>query len=112
MPAAIELLSRLQAVLAIRGLSFGLTAPARRAAEDELIADALAAFQRRAVLVSSSLQGKSYRIKKLEIETSGGGLPRPAPFAITARASSNPGVSAESGNSRVTVRVAGQIQFY
>jgi predicted secreted protein len=111
-PAAIELITRLQPVLTIRGLSFGLTAPARRAAEDELIAEAIAAFQRRATLVSSSLQAKGYRIRRLEIDASGGALPRPAAFAIAARAASNPGVSAESGNSRVTVRVTGQMQFY
>ncbi len=111
--AAIELLTRLQTVLTIRGLSFGLTATARRTAEDELIAEALAAFQRRSALVSSSLQAKGYRVRKLDIEASGGTPPpRPVAFALTQRAATNPGVSAEAGSSRVTVRVIGQIQLH
>jgi predicted secreted protein len=71
------LLGDLQTRVAIQSINYGLSKTARDAAEDELIAEGLAQFNRRAALVARELGRSGVRIVHLNVGTSGG-----SPIAI------------------------------
>jgi predicted secreted protein len=105
-----ELLGKLQAGLAIGGLSMQ-PAPATRDATADLAAqDALRAFQARARSIADAL-GRDYRIRSLSVNY-GGFMPPPYPVmrsAMMAEAASAPVL--EGGESRVSVTVTGTIEL-
>lgn len=106
--SAAALIGRLQQTLVLRSLSVRVSAETRRAAEDGLIADALAAFRARAELVRQSLKAGGYRIRNLDIGY--GGAPGPVPLARATAAAPGP-VALEPGVSQITVTVSGSIQL-
>jgi predicted secreted protein len=59
--AATELIGKLQASLIVTGMNLTVSAAARRKAENALMADALAAFEERARVVSDAMKAKGYR---------------------------------------------------
>lgn len=65
--AATRLIGRLQQDLVVRGMSVRLSPEARRAAENALIAEAIAAFQERAELVRKSMKAAGYQVRTLNI---------------------------------------------
>jgi predicted secreted protein len=75
-----KLLGDLQGRLLLRSISFSVSPESRRAAEDALIADALAAFARRAKRVQESLGARDHSLVSLGIRTQGGSPP-PQPYA-------------------------------
>lgn len=105
---AARLLGRLQENLLVRSMAVRLSPEARRAAEDALIAEAIAAFHARAELARKAMKAAGYRTRNLSIGTSSGGIPRPMEFA--ARAAAAP-IAVEGGVSLVTVTVSGSIQL-
>jgi predicted secreted protein len=105
--AATRLIGKLQETLVVRSMAVQLSTAARRAAEDALIREAIAAFHARADLVRSAIQAAGYRLRTLNIGTSGG-APPPRPFE--ARALARP-VAVEPGESQVTVTATGSIQL-
>jgi len=107
--AAAKLIGRLQQALNVRSLSLRLAPETRRAAEDALIAEAVAAFEARAELARKAMKAKSYRIREVSIGTAGG-APRPLQYAEMAAARAAP-VAIEGGVSQVTVSVSGSIQL-
>jgi predicted secreted protein len=107
--AMAQLLGKLQGELVVQGLSIGLSPEARRAAEDALIAEAVAAFHARAEIARRALKVQGYRLRNLDIGTSGGIV---RPLAQMARASSAAApVELEAGVSLVTVSVSGTIEL-
>jgi len=71
-----ELLGGLQQQVAIESIGTGLSKASRDEAEDALIAEALAAFNRRAALVAGELGRAGYRLVHLNVGTSRGVSPR------------------------------------
>jgi predicted secreted protein len=110
--AATELIGKLQANLAVTGLSLSVSGDVRRKAENALIAEALSAFDERARVVRDAMKAKGYRVRDLQVST-GGVPPRPV-FAMAARALSADSVAQpaiEPGSARILITVSGTIQL-
>jgi predicted secreted protein len=105
--AAARLIARLQESLVVRSMAVRLSPEARRAAEDALIAEAIAAFHARAERVRTAMKAAGYRIRTLSIGTAGGAPPRP----FEARAAMAQPVAVEPGESQVNVTASGSIQL-
>jgi predicted secreted protein len=104
--AATRLIGKLQETLVVRSMAVQLSPAARRAAEDALIREAIAAFHARADLVRSAMKASGYRVRTLNIGTSGGAPPRPFEARTLAQQ-----VAVEPGESQVTVTATGSIQL-
>ena len=88
--------------------AFTVSPEARRQAENELIAEAIANFRERADIVKQSLKGQGYKIRRMNVNTSGF-HPRPlSARGIAAQEVAAPNV--EGGTSQVTVNVSGTIE--
>jgi predicted secreted protein len=110
--AASRLIGKLQAGMQLGNLAFSVSPEARRQAENELIAEAIAAFKARAEIVRSALAGRSYKIQRLNVN-SGYSAPPPRFAMARAVAAGAPEVTApnlEGGVSLVTVTVGGAIE--
>lgn len=108
--AAAKLIGKLQESLVVRNMSVRLSPEARRAAEDGLISEAMAAFRARAELVREAMKSSGYRIRNLDIGTTGHFPPQPM-FSMRAEAARAP-VAVEAGVSQVTVTVSGRIELH
>jgi predicted secreted protein len=108
-----QLIGGLQVRLQLQSLQFSVSADKRRDVESALIEEALAAFQQRAELIRKSLGAGAYRLMDMTVHT--GGVPRPVPLQVEARASAaHVGVSSpamEQGTTRVTVQASGRIHL-
>ena len=107
-----NLIGQLQERLQVGSIHFSVS-PARRAAvEDELIAQALAAFKQRAELVRKQFAAKGYRLVNVSINTGGG---QPAPLmrgmAMEAMDKSVAPPALEAGTSTLSVNVGGMIEL-
>ncbi len=107
-----RLIGLLQSRLQMQSLQFSVSPARADAVEEDLIEQALVAFQKRAALISKALGAGDYRLLDVTI-TSGGREPiRPmrAEMAMAGRAGvSEPAL--ESGTSRITVQANGAIQL-
>jgi predicted secreted protein len=105
-----ELLGKLQRDLLVRSLSVGLSTEARRAAENALVGEAIAAFNARAELVRGALNSPGFRIKHIDVGTSGAPPPRPLmQEGMRAMAAAAPSV--EPGTTLVAVSVSGTLEL-
>jgi predicted secreted protein len=112
--AASRLIGKLQSGMQLGNIAFSVSAQARRQAENELIAEAIAAFKARAEIVRGALAGRSYKIQRLNVNT---GYSAPPPrFAVAhVMAAGAPEVAApnfDGGVSVVTVTVGGAIEVF
>jgi len=110
--AASALIGKLQSGMQLGGLHFSVSPEARRAAENELIVEALAGFKARAEIVRGALGGKGYKVGRVSVAT---GHPPPRPlYAVQQRAmASSQEVTApdfEGGVSQITVTARGTIE--
>jgi predicted secreted protein len=110
--AASALIGKLQSGMQLSGVGFSVSPEARRAAENELITEALAAFKARAEIVKAALGGKGYKLQRVSVAT---GHPPPRPlYAVQQRAmASSQEVTApelEGGVSLITVTARGTIE--
>ncbi|MDX1514381.1 MAG: SIMPL domain-containing protein [Gammaproteobacteria bacterium] len=100
------LMGELQDKLSVQSVDYLLSAQSRQAAEERLIAEALAGFRNRADLVAGELGRPGYRIVRLDVDTQHGG-PRPlglARSAMMAAEAAPPTLEAGVQNVRVDVR--------
>jgi predicted secreted protein len=107
-----NLIGQLQERLQVTSINFSIS-PARRAAvEDELIAQALAAFKQRAELVRKQFAAKGYRLVNVSINT-GDGQPVPLMrgMAMEAMDKSVAPPALEAGTSILSVNVGGMIEL-
>ena len=110
--AASRLIGKLQAGMQLANTAFSVSPEARRQAENELIAEAIAAFKARADIVRGALGGRSYKIQRLNV-SAGYSAPPPRFAVARAMAAAAPEVPApnfEGGISMVTVTVGGAIE--
>ena len=108
--AASALIGKLQASMQLANISFSVSPETRRAVEDQLTVEAVAAFKARAEVLRGALAGKGYKLVRLAM--SGGYQPGPRPFAV-ARAAAAQEVTApdlEGGVSRIQVIANGAIE--
>jgi len=110
--AGSALIAKLQSLLQLSSLSFSVSPEARRAAENELIPEAVTAFRARADIVKQALAAREYRIRRMAV--SSGGAPAPRPMMMRAMAGASADVAApqlEAGLSQVSVSVSGAIEL-
>jgi len=108
-----QLVGTLQSRLQMQSLQFSVSPDRRREVENELIEQALGAYQARAEIIRKSLGAKTYRLLDITIN-SGGRSPvipvRAEAVSTLSRASvSKPAL--EQGTSRVNVQVSGKIRL-
>ncbi len=111
-PAAAALIGRLQSTMQVGQIGFAVSPERRKAAEDEMIGEAIRAFQARTDVVRSSLGGRAYRIRRLAISTSGVAPPRPLLLrgaGVVSEAVAPPPL--EGGTSHITLRASGTIEI-
>jgi len=110
--AASSLIGKLQSTMQLGGIQFTVSPESRRAVENELIAEAIAAFKARAEIVKSALGGRGYKLQNLNV-VSGRNVPQPR-FAMARAAEAAPTVAPpnlEAGISVVTVTANGTIEI-
>jgi predicted secreted protein len=109
---ASALIGKLQARMQLGSMSFSVSPEVRRQTENELIAEAINAFKARADIVRTALAGRSYKIRRLNVN-SGASAPPPRFAMARALAAAAPEVAApdlEGGVSMVTVTVGGAVE--
>lgn len=111
--AASGLIGKLQANMQLANLNFSVSPEARRAAENELIAEAISAFKARAEIIRTALAGRTYKLQRLNV-ASGYNAPQPRLFAAARMASAAAEVAPpnlEAGVSMVTVSASGAVEI-
>jgi len=106
------LVGELQERLQVQSLGFSVSPEGRRKIEEELVAEALQAFQERAELVRRSFGATGYRLVEVHVGTGGGGPPPVGPMMRTMAADAEmmpPAV--EGGTSEITVSASGAIEL-
>jgi len=110
--AVTDLVGKLQADLLLRSIDFSISPERRHEVEDELIAEALAAFQARAEIVRKSLGARDTELVQASISTQAASPPRP--MMMEARAMSSAKVAPpalEGGTSQISVYVSGTVEL-
>ena len=111
-PALSKLTGELLTQLKMGGMDFSIAPATRKASEDALLKDAVAAFKARAQLATEALGGKSYKVVNLNLSSAG----YPQPFARApmmmkaARDSAAVTPDVEAGTSDVNVTADGTIE--
>lgn len=109
--AASGLIGKLQAGMQLGNMSFSVSPEARRAAENELIAEAIVAFKARAEIVKAALAGRSYKLQRLNVANRyGAPPPRPLMARMAASAQEVAAPNLEAGVSLVMVTANGAIE--
>lgn len=110
--ALAQLSSALLGELQMAGMHFSLSPDSRQRHEDQLLKDAVAAFQARAQLVSQAMGARDYRLVRLDLNASG--APRPPIMRAMAmqdmHLESAPVAEIEAGNSQLAVHADGVIE--
>jgi predicted secreted protein len=110
--ALTKLLGTLQERLAVESVSYTVSPEARAAVEERLIAQAIAAFEKRAALIAKESSRDGYRLVRMDIAT-GDFHPPPIPFhgaLMRAEAAvAEPAVA--PGEQTLTVTVSGTIEL-
>ena len=111
--AMAALIGKLQSTMQLGGVSFTVSPELRRQTENELINDAVAAFRARADIAAKAIGGRSYKIRRIGLNT-GGFAPGPRPMAA-ARAMAPQGAEVapptfEAGTSMVQVVANGTVE--
>lgn len=110
--AVAQLAAKLQPSMQLGGIGFAVSPELRRRVADELILEAIAAFRARADVARQALGGKTYRIRRIALNT-GGVAPPPRPMAMARAAPAAAEVPPpvfEGGESRVQVVAHGTIE--
>ena len=108
-----RLVGELQSRLQVQSMVFSVSPDQRRAAEEQLVEEALAAFQERAARVAAALGAAGYRIVSIDVAAQGRQPVRPLRVEGKALTSSG-GVrppALEAGTSRVRVEARGTIEL-
>jgi predicted secreted protein len=107
------LIGRLQSSMQLGGVAFTVSPEVRRQVQNELLTEAVAAFRDRADIATKALGGRSYKIRRVSLNT-GGFVPGPRPMmaerAMAASASSVPPPTFEGGTSMVQVNANGTVE--
>ena len=108
--AAGELIMQLQATLQLGSVQFMIAPDTRSQIENELISEAIKAFQNRAVAIQAAVGAKSYKIVRFAIN-SGGGMPPQMMRSSALSDSAIPAPEFAGGESRLTAQINGTIEL-
>lgn len=111
-PALSKLTGELLNTLKMANMDFTIADSTRKASEDALLKDAVAAFKARAQLATDALGGKGYKIVNLNFNTNGYPQPyeRGAMMMKAAMMDAAPAPEVEPGTSKVTMSADGVIE--
>ncbi|MEJ2174080.1 MAG: SIMPL domain-containing protein [bacterium] len=110
--AASALIGKLQQSMQLGGIQFSVSADARRAAENELIGEAIAAFKARAEIVKAALGGRGYKLRNLDVSSARDGpVPRLAMARAAPAAQEVAPPALEAGLTTITVNASGSIEI-
>ncbi|WP_411390208.1 SIMPL domain-containing protein [Pseudomonas sp. MPB23] len=111
-PALSKLTGELLTTLKMENMDFAIADTTRKASEDALLKDAVAAFKARAQLATEALGGKGYKIVNLNFNTNGYPQPyaRGAMMMKAAMMDSAPTPEVEAGTSQVSMSADGVIE--
>jgi predicted secreted protein len=105
------LIGRLQSSMQLSGVTFSVSPELRRQAENELINEAVAAFKSRADIAAKAIGGRTYKIRRVGLNTAGmQPPPRPMMMARQAQAAEVSTPSFEAGTSTITVTASGTVE--
>lgn len=115
--AASELIGQLQATLQLSGVGFSVAADTRDKVQDELIAEAIAGFRRRADIIAQGFGLHSW--KTVQVNIGANDRHPPMPMYKTARAAASFGAGQEevaapdlsAGSSQISVTVTGTVEM-
>jgi predicted secreted protein len=112
--ATSELIMLLQQRMQVTNVQFSVAADTRTLAENELVGEAIRAFQARATAISKAMGSNGYRMVNLSIN-SGGNMPvayaRPMLRGALAMESAIPAPEFTGGDSRLTAQASGTIEL-
>src|SRR5262245_53240125 len=111
--AASALIGQLQSSMQLSGIQFTVAPESRRAVENELITEAIAAFKARADIAKAALGGRGYKLQNLNLSTARALPPQPY-MAISRARESQQDVTPpnlEGGTSVITVNANGTIEI-
>ncbi len=111
--AAAALIAKLQGSLQLGQVNFTISPELRRQVENEIISEAIAAFRARAQIVGQALGAKSWRIRRMSVNSGGGTVAMrslASPRQLGAEAAVTP-QQFEGGMSQITVNVGGTIEI-
>jgi len=108
-----QLVGTLQSQLQMQSMQFSVSHDRRQQVENELIEQALEAYQARAEIVRKSLGAKTYKLLDINIHSAGRSpvIPMRAEAVSTMSRSSVSKPALEQGTSRVDVQVSGKIRL-
>ena len=112
--AAGELIMQLQQSMQVKNIQFNIAPDTRAQVENELITEAIKAFQTRASTISNAMGASTYKNVNLSINHTGG---RPTPYPMTmtrnvmALEANIPAPKFAAGDSRMVVQVNGIIEL-
>jgi predicted secreted protein len=107
-----QLLSQLQASLALESISYAVSNKRQKEVEEQLIGDAIGEFQRRAQLVTRQLGRKTYRLVEMSINTQRQPIrPMRMRAAMMAVESAVSAPSLEAGSQSLAVTINGRIEL-
>ena len=111
-PALSKLTGELLNTLKMDSMDFAIADSTRKASEDAMLKDAVAAFKARAQLATDALGGKGYKIVNLNFNTNGYPMPyaRGPMMMKAAMADSAPTPEVEAGTSQVNMSADGVIE--
>lgn len=111
-PALSKLTGELLNTLKMANMDFTIADSTRKASEDALLKDAVAAFKARAQLATDALGGKGYKIVNLNFNTNGYPQPyeRGAMMMKAAMMDAAPAPEVEPGTTKVTMSADGVIE--
>jgi predicted secreted protein len=109
--AASALIGKLQSSMQLASIHFSVAPETRKAAEDELMVEAIKAFKARADVVKGALGGHDYRLVRVNVASGySGPQPRFAAAPRMAAAQEVVAPSFEAGTSQITVTASGTIE--
>jgi len=108
--ALAALIAALQGEMKLAGQHFLMSTASRKANEDSLIEEAIAAFRARAQLATQALGGKDYRLVSLNLD-SAGFRPIVAQRAVSLMSDDAEGQQISAGTSEVIITAAGVIEI-
>ncbi len=107
-----KLIGDLQKQLGMDGISYTISPEKLSAAEEELMSEGMAAFKRRAQLITKEMGHARYRLVDMQVNTSGS-TPQPMMMRSMAMAAPAPAPAPtlEAGTRRVQVNISGTIEL-
>ncbi len=109
--AASALIGKLQSSMQLGGIQFTVAPESRRAVENELITEAIAAFKARAEIAKTALGGRGYKLQNLNVGSGRAVMPQPYMAMARAQAAEVAAPNLEAGASVITVNANGTVEI-